>query len=80
MTLPYAVDAHLRLLTDSIEDLKLQVEAEKEEGRGWMLKFDEFDVQFEILVEALYKIRNLDPAEEEACGWIANEALNKVNR
>ena len=45
-----------------------------------MLKFDELDVQFEILVEALYKIRNLDPAEEEACGWIANDALNKVNR
>ena len=74
------VDVNLHLLMNSIEDLKLQVEAEKEEGRGWMLKFDELDVQFEILVEALYKIRNLDPAEEEACGWIANDALNKVNR
>ena len=74
------VDVNLHLLQNSIEDLKRQIENEKEEGRGWMLKFDELDVQFEILVEALYKIRNLDPAEEEACGWIANEALNKVNR
>jgi hypothetical protein len=74
------VDVNLHLLQNSIEDLKLQINNEKEEGRGWMLKFDELDVQFEILVEALYKIRNLDPAEEEACGWIANEALNKVNR
>jgi len=74
------VDVNLHLLQNSIEDLKLQISNEKEEGRGWMLKFDELDVQFEILVEALYKIRNLDPAEEEACGWIANEALNKVNR
>jgi len=74
------VDVNLHLLQNSIEDLKLQINNEKEEGRGWMLKFDELDVQFEILVEALYKIRNLDPAEEEACGWIANDALNKVNR
>jgi hypothetical protein len=74
------VDVNLHLLQNSIEDLKLQINNEKEEGRGWMLKFDELDVQFEILVEALYKILNLDPAEEEACGWIANEALNKVNR
>ena len=76
----FDVDVNLHLLQISIEDMKIQIESEKEEGRGWMLKFDELDVQFEILVEALYKIRNLDPAEEEACGWIANEALNKVNR
>jgi len=76
----FDVDVNLHLLQISIEDMKIQIESEKEEGRGWMLKFDELDVQFEILVEALYKIRNLDPSEEEACGWIANEALNKVNR
>ena len=76
----FDVDVNLHLLQISIEDMKIQIESAKEEGRGWMLKFDELDVQFEILVEALYKIRNLDPAEEEACGWIANDALNKVNR
>jgi hypothetical protein len=75
-----SIDAHLRVLKDLIDEMSLRIESEKEEGRGWMLKFDELDVQFEILVEALYKIRNLDPAEEEACGWIANDALNKVNR
>ena len=76
----FDVDVNLHLLQISVEDMKIQIESAKEEGRGWMLKFDELDVQFEILVEALYKIRNLDPAEEEACGWIANDALNKVNR
>ena len=76
----FDVDVNLHLLQISIEDMKIQIESAKEEGRGWMFKFDELDVQFEILVEALYKIRNLDPAEEEACGWIANDALNKVNR
>ena len=76
----FDVDVNLHLLQISIEDMKIQIESAKEEGRGWMLKFDELDVQFEILVETLYKIRNLDPAEEEACGWIANDALNKVNR
>jgi len=75
-----SIDAHLRVLKDLIDEMSLRIESEKEEGRGWMLKFDELDVQFETLVEALYKIRNLDPAEEEACGWIANDALNKVNR
>ena len=77
---PYPVDAAVKLLTDLIDDMKLQIESEKEDGRGWMLKFDELDAQFEIVVDALYRIRNLDPAEEGDCGWIADEALRKVNK
>ena len=72
------VDVNLHLLMNSIEDLKRQIENEKEDGRGWMLKYDDLDIQFEVLVTALYEIQSLDGP---SAAWeIAKKALNEVNR
>jgi hypothetical protein len=65
---------------DVIEGLVIELESEIAKGKSWATHYDELDYKFEILCDALYKIRNLDPAEEEACGWIANEALLKVGK
>jgi len=65
---------------DVIEGLIIELEVEKSKQLSWAMHYDEMDRKFEIVCTALYKIRNLDPAEEEACGWIANEALLQVGK
>ena len=65
---------------DVIEKLVIELESEMAKGKSWAERYDELEYKFDVLCDALYKIRNLDPAEEEACGWIANEALLKVGK
>jgi len=65
---------------DVIEGLVRELESEKAKQLAWAAHYDEMDRKFELVCDALYKIRNLDPAEEEACGWIANEALGMVGK
>ena len=65
---------------DVIEGLVIELEREIAKAKSWALHYDELDYKFDVLCDALYKIRNLNPDEEEACGWIANEALLKVGR
>jgi len=65
---------------DVIEGLIIELEVEKSKQLSWAMHYDEMDRKFEIVCTALYKIRNLDPAEEESCGWIANEALGMVGK
>jgi hypothetical protein len=60
---------------DVIEGLVHELEVEKSKQLSWAMHYDEMNRKFEIICNALYKIRNLDPAEEEACGWIAKTAL-----
>ena len=65
---------------DVIEGLVIELESEIAKAKSWATQYDELDAKFEILCDALYAIRNLDPAEEEQCGWIANDALLKVGK
>ena len=65
---------------DVIEKLIIELESEMAKAKSWAERYDELEYKFDVLCDALYKIRNLDPAEEDACGWIANEALLKVGK
>jgi len=65
---------------DVIEGLVIELESEIAKAKSWAVHYDELDYKFGILCDALYAIRNLDPAEEEQCGWIANDALLKVGK
>jgi hypothetical protein len=65
---------------DVIEGLIIELESEIAKNKSWAQQYDELDYKFEILCDALYAIRNLNPDEEEQCGWIANDALLKVGK
>jgi hypothetical protein len=74
------VDVNLHLLMNSIEDMKRQLENEKEEGRGWMHKYDETCAHFDLLVSALYRIWGHDETDPDSPQTIAKDALKKVNK